>query len=168
MKSIVTYAYTMGVGGGIESTICDVSKDIMTAEDARLLEMDIAWQSKYDKIIILCCTPLSEGNHKDGRIEIAGLIGIPALLEQCAEECSELSKACLKYARKLRKENPTPTGWTEIIGNLTEEICDVRICIEEIMKSSIYSGQDPGVFTDIMAMKKQRWANRVKEGAESE
>lgn len=35
-------------------------------------------------------------------------IGIPAVLETCAEECNELAKACLKLSRKLRNEQPTP------------------------------------------------------------
>lgn len=35
-------------------------------------------------------------------------IGVPAMLEQCAEECTELAQACLKLARKIRNENPTP------------------------------------------------------------
>lgn len=33
--------------------------------------------------------------------EILNRIGLPALLEQTAEECSELAQACLKYARLL-------------------------------------------------------------------
>lgn len=38
-------------------------------------------------------------------------IGEPALLEQLAEECSKLSQAALKLARKLRGENPTPKNF---------------------------------------------------------
>lgn len=34
--------------------------------------------------------------------------GEPALLEQLAEECSELAQAALKLARLERGENPTP------------------------------------------------------------
>ena len=39
---------------------------------------------------------------------IVDRIGLPALLEQTAEECTELAHACLKEARRLRGENPTP------------------------------------------------------------
>lgn len=39
---------------------------------------------------------------------IVDYIGKAALLEQTAEEASELSQACLKMARKIRGENPTP------------------------------------------------------------
>ena len=35
-------------------------------------------------------------------------IGLPAMLEQMAEETAELTQALLKYSRKLRNENPTP------------------------------------------------------------
>lgn len=41
-------------------------------------------------------------------------IGVPAMLEQLAEECAECGKAALKLSRILRKENPTPVsegGW---------------------------------------------------------
>lgn len=34
-------------------------------------------------------------------------IGEAAMLEQLAEECTELAKAALKMARIIRKENPT-------------------------------------------------------------
>ena len=40
--------------------------------------------------------------------DIIDTIGLPAMLEQLAEECSELAQASLKYARLLRGENPTP------------------------------------------------------------
>ena len=40
--------------------------------------------------------------------DIIDSIGLPAVLEQLAEECSELAQASLKYARLLRGENPTP------------------------------------------------------------
>lgn len=163
MKSIVTYVYTMGVGGGIESAICDIKKDIVTAEDARLLETDIAEKSGYDKIIVLCCAPLHKEKHKKEHIEVASLIGIPALLEQCAEECAELSKVCLKYARKERNENFTPADWDTIRDNLVEEICDVRICIDEIMKSDALTSVPPEYFDKITDSKRKRWVSRIAD-----
>jgi NTP pyrophosphatase (non-canonical NTP hydrolase) len=59
-------------------------------------------------------------------------IGKPAMLEQMAEECSELTQALLKYARKLRKENPTPKSESEIKRNLIEEYSDVIQCAREL------------------------------------
>ena len=50
--------------------------------------------------------------------EVRRLVPEPALYEQMAEECSELSKALLKKARKLRAENQTPLGYSEINDNL--------------------------------------------------
>ena len=40
--------------------------------------------------------------------DIVDYIGLPALLEQLAEECGELTQAALKLARLRRGENPTP------------------------------------------------------------
>ena len=59
-------------------------------------------------------------------------IGKPAMLEQMAEECSELTQALLKYARKLRNENPTPKSESEIKRNLIEEYSDVIQCAREL------------------------------------
>lgn len=39
-----------------------------------------------------------------------------ALLEQVAEECTELGHAALKLARKYRNENPTPVTEEEAYG----------------------------------------------------
>lgn len=47
-------------------------------------------------------------------------IGEAAMLEQLAEECTELAKAALKMARIIRKENPTPVTEKEAIANIRE------------------------------------------------
>ena len=60
-------------------------------------------------------------------------IGIPAMLEQTAEECSELAQACLKLSRYYRNENQTNRSKNELIANMYEEIADVEICIDEIL-----------------------------------
>lgn len=54
------------------------------------------------------------------------------MLEQLAEESSELAKAALKLARVLRKENPTPVTATEAQKNLIEEFTDVFMCAAEL------------------------------------
>lgn len=56
-----------------------------------------------------------------------------AMLELTAEECSELAQACLKLARKLRGENPTPKTEQECITDLTEEIADVMVCVDFLL-----------------------------------
>lgn len=59
-------------------------------------------------------------------------IGAPAMLEQTAEECCELGKACLKLARIMRDENKAYISYVDALDNLTEEIADVKLCIENI------------------------------------
>ena len=59
-------------------------------------------------------------------------IGRPAMLEQTAEECAELAHACLKLARILRGENPTPADFETVTNNLTEEWTDLTICATEL------------------------------------
>ncbi len=65
------------------------------------------------------------------------IIGVPAMLEQLAEESSELTQAALKYARDIRDENKTHKERTEIVKNFHEEICDVMICLDELVGSGI-------------------------------
>lgn len=57
-------------------------------------------------------------------------IGEAAMLEQLAEECTELAKAALKMARIIRKENPTPVTEKEAIANIREEYTDVVQCAD--------------------------------------
>lgn len=59
-------------------------------------------------------------------------IGKAAMLEQTAEECAELAQACLKAARFLRGENPTSKPADMIYKDLTEEMADVIICLDEL------------------------------------
>lgn len=57
-------------------------------------------------------------------------IGLPAALEQLAEECSELSKAALKLSRILRSENPTPVTKDKALDALAEEVGDVALVLD--------------------------------------
>lgn len=92
--------------------------------------------------------------------EILNRIGLPALLEQTAEECSELAQACLKYARLLRQENPTPKTEQECVCALIEEIADVKLCESQLDTAGIY---DYSFVLDTMADKLIRWQRRLKE-----
>ena len=69
-------------------------------------------------------------------------IGEAAMLEQLAEECTELAKAALKMARIIRKENPTPVTEKEAIANIREEYTDDE---------------------EQMARKHERWEKRVRD-----
>ena len=59
-------------------------------------------------------------------------IGRAAMLEQLAEEASELSQAALKMARIMRGENPTPVTRIQAEKNLIEEYTDVRLCAKDL------------------------------------
>lgn len=81
-------------------------------------------------------------------------IGEPAMLEQLAEECTELAKAALKKARILRGENPTPITAEAADASLMEEYTDVVHCAKELgLEWSL--GQ--------MYSKHERWERRIKE-----
>lgn len=91
---------------------------------------------------------------------IKDYIGIPALLEQFAEECTELAQASLKYARKLRRDNPTPKNVGEIIDDFQEEMADVFVCIDELESAHLI---DHGYVNDIKEEKIRRWYEIVKQ-----
>lgn len=89
---------------------------------------------------------------------IRDYIGTPALLEQLAGECCELSQVSLKYARKLRGENPTPKTEQEVLDNLHEEVADILVCFDEMCPLI-----DWDRVYDIKREKMKRWYERVKE-----
>ena len=95
-------------------------------------------------------------------MNVVDKIGVPALLEQTAEESIELAHACLKLARKIRKENPTPKTKEELCHNLNEEIADVRLCIDTMIDELV----DVVSIVEIMNVTKykdQRWKERLAE-----
>ena len=59
-------------------------------------------------------------------------IGTAAMLEQLAEEATELAHAALKLARIKRGENPTPVLKEDAMDHLIEEYTDVVQCAEEL------------------------------------
>ena len=94
-------------------------------------------------------------------------IGIPATLEQTAEECSELAQAALKLARKMRGENPTPIMTGDILNSLQEEIADVIVCLDALMDCEFLSEDD---IKSIMTYKRERGksygtSRETKDGA---
>lgn len=94
-------------------------------------------------------------------MNIAEQIGVPALLEQAAEECAELVVACLKLSRKMRNENPTPKPMEECVSNLCEEIADVRLCVDTLI--SEIDEVDADEVLSIMMKKNMRWQKRMVE-----
>lgn len=87
-------------------------------------------------------------------------IGSAAMLEQTAEECVELAQACLKYARALRQENPTPKPMHEIIANIEEETADVCLCLSELSRYSVINDTNVQHWTEI---KENRILERFKD-----
>lgn len=92
-------------------------------------------------------------------MSIEECISRPALLEQLAEECTELAQASLKYARKLRGENPTPVTLADARIELIEEMADVLLCVDVV--SEACGVPETGI--DLQKMrKKQRWEARLE------
>ena len=85
------------------------------------------------------------------------VIGTPAMLEQTAEECIELAHACLKLARYLRGENKVYKTKEEIYSNLSEEIADVYICIDELLEAGVifYESIDSNIMSKLERMRKR-------------
>lgn len=75
-----------------------------------------------------------------------------AILEQLAEEASELAQAALKLARVLRKENPTPVSEEEARASLIEEYTDVILTSDVLNLDCDYI---------LYAHKTERWVTRV-------
>ena len=82
------------------------------------------------------------------------------LLEQAAEECSELAAVCSKMARKLRGENPTPMETNDILAKLCEEAGDVTLCLMTLIDAGLLS-QDS--IDSVVMTKESRWEERLKE-----
>ena len=93
-------------------------------------------------------------------MKIIDEIGVPAMLEQLAEECSELAHASLKLARKIRGENPTTKDIPKLIESLEEESADVSLCMYLLMKEDII---DADICDQAIDDKMQRWIDRIKE-----
>lgn len=89
-------------------------------------------------------------------MDIREEIGTAACLEQLAEEATELAKAALKYARVLRKENPTPVTEDEIKEHLVEEYTDLMVCIGRL-DGICYINY--GTYMN----KLDRWVKRIEE-----
>ena len=93
--------------------------------------------------------------------EILDYIGLPALLEQLAEECTELAQAALKLARYIRGENMPAKTLMELTGNLLEEIADLDNILTLVAQTDLYDG--PRI-ARIRENKMARWAQRIEAG----
>ena len=91
--------------------------------------------------------------------DIMEQIGLPALLEQLAEECGELTQAALKLARLRRGENPTPKTEQECITDLIEEIADVELCINILILGGVVGDYE---VWKMICNKEDRWRKRLE------
>ena len=85
-------------------------------------------------------------------------IGAAAMLEQLAEEATELAHAALKLARIERGENPTPVLKEDAMDHIIEEYTDVVQCAEEL---SLVPNREQ------IKLKKMRFEERWKEEHEN-
>lgn len=93
--------------------------------------------------------------------DITDYLELPTELEQTAEEASELAQACLKLARKLRGENPTPKTEQECITSLNEEMADVMICLNHLVEDyKVVTHED---LDSVIIIKENRLEERLKK-----
>lgn len=88
-------------------------------------------------------------------------IGEPAVLEQLAEECTELAHAAIKLARKMRGESPTPVTEEMIRADIMEEMADVQVCMSVLDVGVEWIDQQ--YIRIAIGRKLQRWQQRIKE-----
>lgn len=89
-------------------------------------------------------------------------IGEPALIEQWAEECTELAQAALKVARILRAENPTPVTLAKARQNLIEEMSDVQLVRNEWVYGQSDASDIIEESLEIRKEKLNRWYSRLE------
>ena len=87
-------------------------------------------------------------------------IGLPAVLEQGAEECAELAHAVLKLSRIVRNENPTPSREGDVIKAIIEEYADLEVVMGELRRCGLINMAD---VYEVMERKQRRWKERMDE-----
>lgn len=92
--------------------------------------------------------------------EILEQTGEAAVLEQTAEECTELAHACLKMARKLRAESQTPAAEAEICERIHEELADLMTCVDVLINIPWINTKK---VQEIQIRKARRWGERIQK-----
>lgn len=90
---------------------------------------------------------------------VAKHLGKDEMLLQLAEECAELSQACLKMVRASK--GLTPKSISECQDHLAEELNDVRVCMELVERLIPKLEQQEQFYK---AYKSDRWYRRTFEG----
>lgn len=86
-------------------------------------------------------------------------IGLPAVLEQGAEECAELAHAVLKLSRIVRNENPTPSREGDVIKAIIEEYADLEVVMGELRRCGLINMAE---VYEVMERKQRRWKERME------
>ena len=96
-------------------------------------------------------------------------VTLRAQLEQVAEECGELTQACMKTIRAFGNGNPCTISKDEAVENLVEEISDVSIALGYLIRKlaayGYYGGEEDNIFgmvQDLGMEKARRWQERLE------
>lgn len=92
--------------------------------------------------------------------KIFAKLGRAAVLEQLAEEASEVAQAALKMARIIRGENPTPKTHMEARADLEEELADFRVCVEVLDRNDLIFEME--IIKKLSEVKMKRWLDRLE------
>lgn len=92
-----------------------------------------------------------------------------AQLEQVAEECGELTQACMKTIRAFGNGNPCDISKDQAIDNLVEEMADLSIAIGYLIRKvasyGYFEGDENQIFdliNKIGVEKAVRWQTRLE------
>ena len=94
---------------------------------------------------------------------IEASVDLRAKLEQVAEECGELTKACMKLIRAIGNGNPCNVSEEEAIDNVVEEISDVEVATY-YLKLALQERAGYDIWDKTIAIsneKSQRWIQRI-------
>lgn len=91
--------------------------------------------------------------------EMHAAYGWEYIYRQLAEECAELSHACLKLVRAVNKETPVPLE--EAAKKYIEEVADVWLMIA--VARTDMTPQEKALFDQIVENKFNRMMERIKE-----
>lgn len=93
-------------------------------------------------------------------LEIADYYGYEAQSNQLIEECAELIQAINKHKRVMRNRKSVNMTLKEAINNVSEEIADVEIMLEQI---KYLLGINEQYIDTIKEMKINRTSQRIEE-----
>lgn len=159
-------AYTKDLSGREAFDIANVFKYICRYKSKNGLEdlQKAAWYLDDAIKVNTDCTASYRMEKRDAEYKknvcyVLDNVSVPDILNQLAEEASELAQAALKMSRTMSSTNPSAIDSVDAYANLLEEYSDV-VNVATVM--SISSNNY------ICEKKMERWANRIKEMKEKQ